>query len=448
MKRIISILNICCFLAFGAVAISGQNTKTLKNKIIGNPAISSFNSITREEIEMLMADLAKTNPAVLKRLSEEPEMKRQQIDNLKQLLAFASQAQKDGLADDPVNLQELENVRSEVVAVNYDKEINKDKGPMPPFGSITEARVKRFWDEGGRDREAEFQKFLDSKIAILKQSNPQMKDRNTLDEEKTQAREFFAKVEIYEKEFDDKAVSGLLSTQVKKKVDLQVRLQQAQFLARLYSEKSVSEFTVTDEDVAKYVSAHPELDTSAKKTKAEQILNRAKTGEDFAQLANEFTEDPGNQGADGKGQGGIYTNVAKGVMVAPFERAALALEPGQVAPVVVESEFGYHIIKLERKGEGKDTAGQPIQNYDVRHILISTTYSDPAAPNDRAVPVKTYVRSKLEAEKEKRFLDKIVADNNIQVPEDFTVPEVAAAEKPKTVKTRPLRKKRVAKKRR
>ncbi len=446
MKRIISILNICCFLAFGAVAISGQNTKTLKNKIIGNPAISSFNSITREEIEMLMADLAKTNPAVLKRLSEEPEMKRQQIDNLKQLLAFASQAQKDGLADDPVNLQELENVRSEVVAVNYDKEINKDKGPMPPFGFISEPTVKAFWSDKSANHEAQFQKFLDAKLVILRRGDLKMMDREISEEEKTQARDFFAKIKIYEKEFD--AASAVLSAAFKKKVQLQVKLQQAQFLSRVYSDKSVSEFAVTDEDVAKYIAEHQELDTSAKRTKAEQILNRAKAGDDFARLANEFTEDPGNQGADGKGQGGIYTNVAKGVMVAPFERAALALEPGQVAPAVVESEFGYHIIKLEKKGKGKDAAGQPTENYDVRHILISTTYNDPTAPNDRAVPVKTYVRSKLEAEKEKRFLDKIVADNNIQVPEDFTVPEIAAAEKPKTVKTRPLRKKRVAKKRR
>jgi PPIC-type PPIASE domain len=448
MKRSISIFYVCCAIAFIAIGVSGQPSAAGKDKAGSNTAISSFSSISKEEIEMLMADLAKTNPAILKRLSEDPEMKRQQIDNLKQLLAFASQAQKDGLADDPVNLQELENVRSEVVAVNYDKEINKNKGPMPPFGFITGVRVKRFWDEGGRDREAEFQKFLDSKIAILKQSNPQMKDRDTSDEEKTQAREFFAKVEIYEKEFDDKAVSGLFSTQVKKKVDLQVRLQQAQFMARLYSEKLAHDLKVTDEDVSKYLAEHPEFDTTAKKAKAENILNLAKAGEDFARLVNEFTEDPGNKGPNGKPQGGIYTDVPIGRMVPPFEQAALALEPGQITPNLVETDFGYHIIKLEKKGVGKDAAGQPTQIYDVRHILISTMYNDPAAPDEGGKPVKSYVRSKLEAEKEKRVLDKIVAENNIQVPEDFTVPEVAVAEKPKVAKKALPRKKRVVKKRR
>ena len=41
------------------------------------------------------------------------------------------------------------------------------------------------------------------------------------------------------------------------------------------------------------------------------------------------------------------------------------------------------------------------------------------------MPIKAYVRSKLETDKEKKLLDEIVASNNIKVPEDFTVPEVS-----------------------
>jgi hypothetical protein len=40
------------------------------------------------------------------------------------------------------------------------------------------------------------------------------------------------------------------------------------------------------------------------------------------------------------------------------------------------------------------------------------------------MPVKDYVRTKLETEKEKQLLEEIVAANNIQVPADFDVPEV------------------------
>jgi hypothetical protein len=79
---------------------------------VGDHASGSFNSITKEEIELLLGDLAKTNPMVLKRFEQDPTMKQEQLKNLKQLLAFASQAQKDGLNNEPNNRQELENIRS------------------------------------------------------------------------------------------------------------------------------------------------------------------------------------------------------------------------------------------------------------------------------------------------------------------------------------------------
>jgi ribosomal protein L12E/L44/L45/RPP1/RPP2 len=43
----------------------------------------------------------------------------------------------------------------------------------------------------------------------------------------------------------------------------------------------------------------------------------------------------------------------------------------------------------------------------------------------REMPVKAYVKSKLEEEKEKKVVEDLVAQNHIEVPEDFTVPEVS-----------------------
>ena len=421
----------------------GAGLVVWKNKVGGHSS-GSFNSISREEVEMLLADVAKSNPMVLKRFSEDPEMKKQQLENLKQLLAFASAAKSEGVADEPNNRQELRNIAHEVIAVNYDREIHKDAGPMPPFGFIKEDEINAFWGQGEqapqgawasfknkiglgpKDNELEFQKFLDTKVALLKASNPQMKDREISEEEKTQAKEIFAKIEIYNKEYEDKVASGELPKEFQDKVNLQVKLQQAQYLARIYSEKMTEKVKVSDEDVDKYIAEHPEYDTSAKKAKAEEILARAKNGEDFAALANDFSEDPGNMDPQSKQKkGGLYADTPKGRMVPAFEQAALALEPGQVAPNLVETDYGYHIIKLEKKGESKDPSGQPTETYDVRHILISTGFNDPKNPMGREMPVKAFVRSKLEEEKEKQVIDELVAANHVEVPDDFTVPEVS-----------------------
>ena len=76
---------------------------------------------------------------------------------------------------------------------------------------------------------------------------------------------------------------------------------------------------------------------AAKKT-AEDALEKIKSGADFDSLMNELSEDPGlAQNPDG------YT-FGKGEMVAPFEEAAFALKEGEVSGIV-ESDFGYHIIK-------------------------------------------------------------------------------------------------------
>ena len=114
-----------------AILAVGAGLVVWKKNAGGTAHASSLNTMTREEVELLLGDVAKNNPMILKRLAEDPEMKKTQIENLKQLLAFASQAQRDGLANEGPNKQELDNIRTEVIAVSYDREMNKDKGPMP-----------------------------------------------------------------------------------------------------------------------------------------------------------------------------------------------------------------------------------------------------------------------------------------------------------------------------
>ena len=91
--------------------------------------------------------------------------------------------------------------------------------------------------------------------------------------------------------------------------------------------------------------ATPEAKAAAKK-KTEDLLARARGGEDFATLAREFSEDPGSAK-----KGGDLGYNPKGRMVPAFDTAQFALQPGQISDIV-ESDYGFHIIKVEGIREG------------------------------------------------------------------------------------------------
>ena len=80
---------------------------------------------------------------------------------------------------------------------------------------------------------------------------------------------------------------------------------------------------------------------SEKRTQAEQILELARSGEDFAELAKQYSEGPTGP------RGGDLGAFAQGRMVKPFDDAAFALNEGEISDIV-ETQFGFHVIKLEK----------------------------------------------------------------------------------------------------
>lgn len=86
----------------------------------------------------------------------------------------------------------------------------------------------------------------------------------------------------------------------------------------------------------------PEEQKAAKRKLAEDLLKRARAGEDFAKLAKKYSDDPGS-----KDNGGEYT-FPRGKMVPEFEAAAFSLKTNEVSDLVT-TQFGYHIIKLSEK---------------------------------------------------------------------------------------------------
>jgi peptidyl-prolyl cis-trans isomerase D len=97
--------------------------------------------------------------------------------------------------------------------------------------------------------------------------------------------------------------------------------------------------------------ASPE-ERAAAKTKAEEILQKVKSGGDFAKLAQQYSDDPGT-----KAHGGELGYFGRGEMVKPFEDAAFKLTPGQVT--LVQTQYGYHVLQLEEiKKASQDTLEQ------------------------------------------------------------------------------------------
>jgi len=125
--------------------------------------------------------------------------------------------------------------------------------------------------------------------------------------------------------------------------------------ARKYYSDNISRFTAAEERRARHILIKADAGASADvrqkaKARAEALLAEArKNPAAFAELASKNSDDTGSAT-----QGGDLDFFGRGAMVKPFEDAAYAMKVGDISNVV-ESEFGYHVIKLEaiKGGEKK-----------------------------------------------------------------------------------------------
>jgi peptidyl-prolyl cis-trans isomerase D len=102
-------------------------------------------------------------------------------------------------------------------------------------------------------------------------------------------------------------------------------------------------------------------DTNAAKLKAEQIYNRAKTGEDFSKLAAELSDDPSN-----KFKGGNLGWFTKGAMVKEFEGPVMNAGIGEIIGPI-KTQFGFHIVKI------KDRQKKEFKIADIKKTVKTTT---------------------------------------------------------------------------
>ena len=167
-----------------------------------------------------------------------------------------------------------------------------------------------------------------------------------------------------------------------------------------YYEAQQEDFKVNQSANLSYVvfeKKTSEMDEQVTKERLSDIKKEIEEGEDFAELAREFSDDVASAQ-----DGGDLGWFGKGKMIEAFEEAAFALKPGEMSEPV-RSEFGWHLIKvIDQRKKGKD------KEIKASHILLKTRISQ-----------ETLDQLKLKAEE---FVDQEKESDLIEVAEEQNLP--------------------------
>ncbi len=208
----------------------------------------------------------------------------------------------------------------------------------------------------------------------------------------------------------------------RKDIKEQLDLQTDDLLATEYLQQEVLKgIKVTDDDALIYYKAHPDKFTTPEtvtlsqimvkvpptasaeekekgRAKAEEILNKAKAGENFAKLASEMSDD-----STTRLKGGLLGTFVVGKMIPEFNKAVASLKPGELSGVV-QTQFGYHVIKVD---ERRKATTEPFDKMKTQ--------------------AREMVLDEFKASQAEKFMDKAFKEANVQIyPDRLPTPEKKA----------------------
>jgi parvulin-like peptidyl-prolyl isomerase len=341
-----------------------------------------------------LAEIVKTMvpPQQLSMIANSEEQRKEIAKQLRELLVLAQEARATGLADKPEVGRQIETMRKFILAELYSKkqrEAGTAADQIAPKAEI-DAVLKE------PNQEQVFDQFVKDvqELGILPSGG------QITDEQKAKLKDGWAQTEVLSRKAKAAGLDKERGTQ------LMMQIQESQVLAQKYAQANKQQLEektkATDQEIEAYLS------------KAEEVLKRVRAGEDFGELAKQF-------GSDGtKDKGGDLGWGKRGDWVKPFEEAAFSLQPGQVSDLV-ETDFGYHIIKVDEKRKGKDEKGAETDEVKVRHILVKSEGAAPANPFAPPPSPRDAAKQAVEKEKREKFINEIAARSRVQVAEDFKV---------------------------
>ena len=138
---------------------------------------------------------------------------------------------------------------------------------------------------------------------------------------------------------------------------------------------------------AEMAGAKPEQKVSARhilvktEEEAKAIIKELESGADFAELAKSNSTGPSGP------KGGDLGEFGKGQMVPAFEAAAFALEPGAFTKSPVQTQFGFHVIKVEKRID------QPLPTFEqsknqLQQLLLTEAYTESVKSGREKLGVK------------------------------------------------------------
>ena len=380
------------FVFFGIQGYSGfmGNDNATVAKVAGQKVTrTEWEAAQRDQIERVRRQM----PNVDAKLFDTPEMKRQSLDALvRERVTFVA-ADKLGLATTDERLQRLFATDPQFAVVrNPDGSVNKDA--LAAQGMSSEMFAQRLrqdltlrqvmlgvagtviapisdtasaLDAMFQQREVQVQRF-DTKD-LLDKVSPTDADIEAFYKDPANAKEF----EAPEQENIEYVVLDLDA--LKKGITVS-----DDDLRKYYAENE-KRYTAPEERRASHIlvkadKGAPADERAKAKAKAEALLAEVKKNPGaFAELAKKNSDDPGS----GE-RGGDLDFFGRGAMVKPFEDAAFALKPDEISGIV-ESDFGYHIIKLTavRGGDKKpfESVKAEIEN-EVKTQLAQKRFSEAA----------------------------------------------------------------------